>query len=310
MTLARGMVVVALAAALPAAGSAPCHLFQVRMDPPTGSTNVSAPVTVELEEVPYSEADLTVEDESGAAVSVPHERVDAGAWSSRTLIRISDFPEPGWYAIRVAVSHSKHESSDRSMLPTHVGAWGGRDEFRGELLVGRSEPGVRTLLARSGPAGTWVSLHYSELMQFPDASVPGVEVQDVDGNPLGCSQEAWLWPDGGLSDQVMYTCDGGVDSLVVKTPPVGLSGVAATFPEPGTRWKFGLPSASPPDAYINVLTDVRAKSLDNHTPTGLGASYEKCDQKYPRCGCASDEGTLVIAADLALAVWWLSRRRR
>jgi hypothetical protein len=301
MTRTRGIVaLVAVAAALPALGSAPCNLFQVRMGPATGATNVSAPVTLMLESVSFSEADLVVEDEAGRPVDVPHEVVDAGA--SRVMVRITDFPGPGWYGVRVAVSHANHESSDRSMLPTHVGAWGGRDEFRGEVLVGRSEPGVRTLSAYRQGQVALITLTYSELVQFPDASIPNVEFRDSQGFPLPCSEQVWLSPDGGLRDFASYTCDGGFGSLVVTTPPWGVTGTAATLPEPGSPWT--LPPS--PGTYLSVLTDVRAKSLDDHTPSGLGATYEKCDVKYPRCGCDESGGAVV----LALAAWLLAWRRR
>lgn len=294
-------LVVALLAAwsVSARASMPCAFPQVTIFPRTNTTGVTGAVRVDIGwpvKPPLSSDPseyLLVEDENGQPVDVSMVVTQS---SYMTAVVLGEFPQPGWYTIRVLLPPHLRESSDSSMLP-------GTDDFSAELLVGRSEPGV----SRVSVGGGEVSVRWSEPVRFAVEPAEALQLFGPSGEPLSCVN-ARAVPDAGYDGGLVYfvtlkCSDTQVDSFRVVSAPFSADGSVATFPGEGELWQATKWTESV------WQPSVRRRTHESLTVTGLTATYKKCELLDSGCSCSGLVGSATCLW-LAMALLVRSRVRR
>lgn len=268
--------------------STPCWAPQVTLSPGMNATAVLGSFT--LTGAPATS--LRVEAEDGTPVDPAN---FTGGLAS-----------PGWYTVHVKVAPRNLESSNRSLVP-------GKGEFWAEVLVGRSEPGLARI-DRCELSNTRrnVVLRWSEPVQFAGEPLAQIEVIDDAGVPLSCSDRLRAADggyDGGFLWQLSLDCpDQQITAVRVLRAPRSAEGVAAVFPAEGEAWEATAwaadavsPGAWPRAPACEVWQpNLRRRTHENVSASGLGPSYAKCDAGSG-CTCASSGSLGFLLAALLLA---------
>jgi len=279
-----------------AAASAPCRLSQVELAPGMNSTAVD---TLDLEMIGTPDASFPVRVEAADGTDISITVGDAGlSW----VRRLSGFPGPGWYRVHVPLPLATYESSGRTLVV-------GQDDFWADVLVGTSDPGV-ALVSRCSSTAT---IKWSEPVVFDADPSTQVELLDDAGVPLAC--EYWLPQfDGGYAGQPVSglyggRCDGGstVSIRVLRAPRSADGGVVASFPAEGQVWE--MTNWAHDDTCAFWQPNLRERSHENVSASGLSPSYAKCPPHPGGCGCGAGASPPVWLALLATLLLFSVRRR-